>query len=190
MNATPEDQLTDVDIEAIAASLNEGEAPKMDRTLLETWVEVLANAEADRAERISPEAAMRALNQWPKMKMEEVSTYLDIYYNGLLELRQHIHDIIAEHPEALKNIETDAVDNHDLYIELLFRWQLTIARWEIEWHVDNPVAYAEIAATVDVSGTFLGVNGLSSHLTQINLSFDDEEQAAFAERLQKAVEEL
>ena len=190
MNSNPESLLTDEDMEAITASLSEGEAPKMDRTLLATWIEVLQNAEDDRAERISPEAAMRALNSWPKLQMDEVSTYLEVYYDKLIALRQHIVDIVDEHPEALKNIEDDAEENHDLYIELLFRWQLSIARWEKEWDVDGKYAYLEIAATVDVSGTFLGVNGLSSHLTQIGMSFDEEEQAKFADRLREAVEEL
>lgn len=192
MNANHETDslLTDEDLAKISASLSEGEAPEMDRTLLETWREVLANAESDRAERISPEAAMRALNQWPKMTMEDVVPYLDMYYDYLLALRQHLYDVIDEHPEALKHIEDDAEANHDLYLEVLFRWQVSIAEWEKTWDIHEDFAYARIAAQVDVSGTYLGVNGLSSHLQIIKMEFTPEQQQAFTERLQKAVGEL
>lgn len=160
----------------------DGDAPK--RTLLEVWREVLSNIEDSRDTRVGPAAANRIIGSWPKMTYGDIPHYHARYHDLLLEMRDILHAEIDAHPDALENIDDDAEDNRDRYINLLFEWQKKVIDWELAWDPADPNAAAELAAIADATAFYLGGMGLVDHLTQIKFVFDEDAQAEMVQRLE------
>ncbi len=190
MNANPElpEELTDEDLAAIQASLSEGEVPAMTNTLLKIWQEILSNIETSREERITPIIANRVVGTWTKLEYSDVPAYWELYYDLMTDLRGILLDEIASDPECLNNIEDDAIDNRERYLNILFGWSDRIAEWEEQWECTSPRAHIELAAIADVARFFVGPEGLTEGLSQpqLGFSFDDDDRIALQERLLEA----
>ena len=187
-NEAPTEELTEEDIEAIAASFAEGNPPALTHTLLEIWRNILSNIESAREERIPPVIANRVVTAYPKIEYHMVPQYWDTYYDLLTEMRDILDDVIASDNEAFDRVEDDAILNRDLYVEVLFGWSDKINQWEEEWDTMSPNAAVELAAIADVSSVIVGETGLTENLSQLQIgfSFDDSDRIALQERLAEA----
>jgi len=159
-------------------------------TLLDTWSNLLGNIEGERESRVSPALANKITTVWPKMSFQDVPRYFAAYYDHMELLREDLLDIIAENPEALEHVEDDMEFNHELYLELLYRWQVRIGIWEHEWDAAAEDSHISIAAIADSTSFFVGPQGLVEHLTAAGFNFTDEERAALEQRLVEAREAL
>lgn len=182
------EELTQEDIEAIAASFAEGEVPKLTHTILEIWRDLLSNIEVAREERVTPVIANRVITSYPKLNYADVPAYWDLYYDLMTELRDILDDQIATDDEALSNVEDDAVANRKHYVELLFAWSDRIAQWEEQWDATSPRAAIELAAIADVASMFMGQTGMTEALSQpqVGFEFNDDDRVALQQRLVEA----
>ena len=158
------------------------------RTLLEAWQNVLQDIEQSQAEHISPQVAMKVVASWSQLKFPDVPVYWNLYHENLVKLRTILDEVIERHPDCFKNTEpegehSDATGNHAAYLDLLFSWQLEVARWERLWDVTSPDAGASIAAIADASNFYLSQTGLIAHLEQIQFDLTAEEQESMPEKL-------
>lgn len=184
-------ELADVDLEAIAASFAEGEAPVMTHTLLEIWNDLLSNAELGVEEHISPMLANSIISKWDRLEFSDIPAYWALYHELMIELRDILHDVIATDPDCYKHVEDDGVENRKLYMEVLFGWTDRINQWEEQWDCTDPRAAIELAAIADVARMFTGQTGIVEHLSQpqMNFTFGDDERTELAERLAAAQKE-
>jgi len=178
----------DFDIESIFENPDE---PIVLRTLLEIWRELLSNIEHERVERISANVAQKIVATWPKLDFKDVPAYLRHYYDLLAEQRLVVLAEIHKDPAALKYLgEEDPIENREHYEEILFGWNLNVARWEREWDVTDPEAAIKLAAIIDAQGFFLAQTGLVAHLSEIGFEFTEADGERLVARLQAAKEEL
>ena len=154
------------------------------RTLLATWKELLSNIEASRDEPISFQLALRVISNWPKISVQEVEEYFDIYHELLLEMRSVFEGVLAAHPKAIKRVEDDGEVNRDVYIEILTEWQKTALGWELDWEVSSPNAHIVMGAMVDATGFFLGQKGLVAHFDNIGRRFEEADSVALVAELE------
>lgn len=157
--------------------------PPAKRTLLETWRLLLTNMETSRDQKVSPGLANRIVSTWPKLAFQDTVRYHEIYHELLMELREILHTEISVDPDALKNVEDDAVDNRSHYRNLLLCWNVAVMRWEHEWDAASPESHIRLAAIGDASQFFIGQQGIVAHLDQIGFVFDEADQMALAEEL-------
>jgi hypothetical protein len=160
-----------------------GSAPELTHTILEIWASVLSNIEANEGEHISPRYANSIVSNWPRLSFQEVSAYTRQYFTYLKALRELLTEVIAQNPDALKNVEDDAEANRALYLELIGGWQELIERWELAWDSDDHGSHVQLAALADATSFFVGAQGLVEHLSQINFQFTDEDREALRLRL-------
>ena len=154
------------------------------RTLLATWKELLSNIEASRDEPITIQLAARVLANWPKISVQEVAEYFEIYHELLLEMRAAFEIVLAAHPKAIKRVEDDAEVNRDVYIEILTEWQKTALGWELDWDVTAENAHIQMGAIVDATNFFLSQKGLVAHFDTIQLRFEEADSVALAAELE------
>jgi len=184
----PEVELSAQDI-ADLASL--GSTESKPRTLLEVWSNVLKNIEPSRDQKhIAPTIANKIVSSWPKMSFQDVRNYHLKYHALLIELRDILENLIEKNPDALENTENEAVDNRDLYIELVSRWHEQVAQWERDWTVDDADSHVQLAAIADAASFFTGPSGLAAHFSDIGLSFTDDDRETLTKRLMLAAEEV
>lgn len=148
----------------------------LSHTILEIWKEVLSNIDKEAALDITPQSSIALLASWPHLKVQEHSAYSKLYYTILKEFQQVVLDIIEENPTALKNIEDDNTENHDLYIEILGNWQLIAREWEDEWDASKEDSHVYLAALADAINFVLSSQGLVAHLDEISLQITEEDQ--------------
>jgi len=157
--------------------------PPAKRTLLETWRLLLANMEASAKERVSPGLANRIVSTWPKLSFQDVPRYYELYYELMLEMRELLHTEISVDPDALKNVDDDAVDNAGRYRNLLLCWNVAVVRWEHEWDAADPESHILLAAIADATQFYIGQQGIVAHLDQIGFALDEADQQALAAQL-------
>lgn len=186
MSKTDETQLHDVqEDETLTVEENRGEsgepAPWDDAalpkyTLLRVWREVLSNVETAKNEYIGMDVAGRIINQWPHLTFQEVVRYHELFHDGLLEIRKVLDDVIAEHPSAIDvKGEEDLAENHAVYKDLIFRWNILLDRKQNTWDVSDPESHIQYAAFVDVRGFLFRDDGFAGHLEQLGFTLSTEE---------------
>jgi hypothetical protein len=158
-------------------------APELTHTVLEVWASVLSNIESNEGEHISPRYANSIVSNWPKLTFQEVKAYTLQYFAYLKALRELLSEVIAQNPSALENVENDAEDNREHYLELIGGWQELIERWELAWESTDPDSHVTLAALADATSFFVGSQGLVEHLSQIGFQFTDEDREALRLRL-------
>ena len=194
MNAAeeiPMEEQTPEDLAAIAASFAEGssdELPPLTVTVLRIWQEILGNIEESRQERISPTLAARVVRAWSNMTIQEVPQYWALYYDLLESARTRLHNVLSAHPDAIDQVENDAEENREVYLEVAFEWNDLLARMDEQWNCTDPEAHLQLAALTDVAGFLTGPNGLFDALSQpqVGFEFTEADQAALAKRLGEA----
>lgn len=180
------DGLTEQDI-ADLNELGETEEPEL-HTLLEIWSRILENIETESVKRVPPGMANKVVGTWTKLSFQDVPVYFAAYYELVKEMRDILTEEIERNPDCFKNTgedeDSDGVANRPIYIELLFRWQALVMRWEHDWDASSPSSHIWIAAIADATNFFVGNQGLVSHLDQIQLQFDETDREAMGVRLQ------
>lgn len=186
-NITPielseQDQL---DLEAMGVVPDDAPA-EVKRTLLEIWNAIFDSLEANEAERISPETAVRVTQMWPLLTIQDVPLYHERYFARLRELRTTLHMFVADFPEALEHTEDDAEKNGDIYTGLLIDWQVRIQDWQLAWDVSEPTSHVQLAADADALNFTVGQHGMANHLSEIGFDFSEERQGRIVEALDDA----
>ena len=188
-------ELTEQD-QADLASLAAAPSP---RTVLEIWEEVLSNIETMGAEKIEPGYANHIVTKWPKLDYHQVPQFYALFLSYLRLYREDLHEQLRLHPDAKQNIspvpgheESDAIANRDIYVELMFVWNLTTARIEHEWDALDPLAAEKIAAQAEAQTFVTGSQGMLQALTapSVGFSWTDEEQEELTHRVIEAAEAL
>jgi hypothetical protein len=183
-NPTPVEELPELPADLQAEVNRElGQAPELTHTILEIWASVLSNIESNEGEHISPRYANSIVSNWPRLSFQEVSEYTRQYFTFLKALRDLLTEVIAQNPSALENVENDAEENREHYLELIGGWQELIERWELDWNSDAEDSHVTLAALADATSFFVGAQGLVEHLSQINFQFTDEDREALRLRL-------
>lgn len=161
------------------------EAPETKRTLLEIWREVLTNIEASLEEGATLHAYLRIMADpaLPRINDKEFSSYWQTYHNLLVEARAVLADVLDENPDALKNTENDAEDNHDVYLDLIERWQRLTLEWSQYWAKSDGGAALAIAI-VKATDFITGPQGLGAHLPHIGFQMSEEERDEIYARLE------
>jgi hypothetical protein len=192
---TDDIQLSDQD-QVDLALLNAVDEP-LGRTVLEIWTEVLGNTEKMAQKRIEPGYASYVLKSWPQLvTIETLPAYYEIFHDLLLVYRADLEEQIRLHPDALQNIgavgdeDSDAIANRDIYVELMFQWNLTTARLEEEWDVLAADAAPRLAAMADAQAYITGGTGIMQALTaqQVGFVWSNEDQEALIQRVVDEVE--
>lgn len=147
-------------------------------TVLEVWQQIFSNLDSEAGLTVSPQAAVATLSSWPQLPLKDMQLYADLYYRNLGLFREVVDTVIEEHPEALKNVAEDAEDNHDLYVEILARWQKVARKWEDAWACEQEFAAASLAAMVDAINFTLSSRGLVAHLDQIGVTLTEKDEEA------------
>lgn len=183
-NNTPVEALPELP-EELQAEVNRelGQAQELTHTILEIWQSVLSNIEANEDEHISPRYANSIVSSWPRLNFQEVKGYTKQYFTFLKGLREILTEEIDKDPSALENVENDAEDNREHYLELIGAWQAQIEIWELAWDSDDHGSHVTLAALADATSFFVGSQGLVEHLSQINFQFTDEDREALRLRL-------
>ena len=194
---TPEVELSEKD--EIDLKLMEAVDQPLDTTVLNVWVQVLSNIEEQEKERILPGYSQNLVQRWPFMTYQDVPTYWALFHGYLKVYREHLTEIVRRHPEALENYgkeagdpESDAIANRDIYVELMFQWNLTTAKLEAEWDASTADSHCRIAAMAEAQAFVTGGTGIMQALVQPQVGFEwrDSDQQELEERINKAVEEL
>ena len=189
---------TEKDIADIDAMNAEPDQPER-RTLLETWRELLTSIEPSLAERVSPRTALQIVREWPEITFYDVQAYHERYHEIMMQYREVLHEAIAAHPDCLKKInpdpeheDFDAVANHDVYMDVLFGWNILTIRLEQEWDTTAFDASIQIAAMADAANFYTGPNGMVQHLNseEFGFRFAQEDQIEMAARVEAARAEL
>ena len=170
----------------------------VDHTLLYIWREVLGNIEKISKEKVSPVIANKIVASWPKLAFQDVPLYHQYYHAYLLQYRTALNEIIDANPDALRNTApvgtegSDAIENRELYLDLLFRWHMVNASLEHDWDASDLTSHIKIAAIADAAAFTIGPNGLTQHLAQpqVGFSWGDEDQQRLQTRIVEAEELL
>lgn len=190
--APSQQKLTPEDMSAIAASLAEGgEAPKMNHTILRVWKEILGSIESGAADKISPALAVRILQRWDRLDFADLQLYWELYHRRLTELRGDLHEVIDADPECFERVEDDAIDNRDLYDQIIFLWKLRTRQWELSWDVSGRHAAIEMAALADAAEFVAGQHGIIEQLMQPQVGFEwtELDEIRLQEKLDEALAE-
>lgn len=187
--------LEEAAIEALESMLSDqGEAPDNEgpskHTLLEVWTAVLANIEKSMESKVTMQEAMKVINEWPKISVQEVPAYHWAYHSNLLMFRRILEEEISSDSKCFKHIEDDAVRNKHHYLNLLLAWQIQSMEWEVNWDAKTNDAHIWLAAHVDSVNMILGQKGLIGHLDQIDFELSDDDQEKLTEALMEAAESL
>ena len=171
--------------------IDEAEIPNLEEalkaekhTLLEIWQAILSNLEAAEAQGVTMQDAARILSAWPRLGVEDLTSYHSKYYAFLRDIREVLDAEIARDPKAFEHVEDDAEANRDHYVRLLQDWQLLISQWQYDWTPNADHAMVAMAAIAD-AGSFVARpnGGLLSQLDGINFQFTDEDSAELAQLL-------
>jgi len=190
---TNEPKLTEQDIADLEAMANE----QPERTVLETWREVLARIEVEEQQRIEPGYASRMLARWPRLELHRIPVYYALFNEYLKRYRDVLTEQLRLHPDALDNTgplgeeDSDAIKNRDIYKEILFGWSIVTATLEAEWNVTDEDAYESLAAQHEAQQFVTGPQGMMQALVSPGVAFQwtDEDQEALNERVVAALEE-
>lgn len=167
-------------------------------TVLAAWRSIYDDVLNEKDQRVSLDLAFRILRSWPLLKTADLRPFLERYYEILERLGQHLEDIILENPGCLERLgpvgseESDGVGNHDIYIEVIYRWSLELMRLELLWKPELNDAAIEMGVIADVAAFATGPESLIQHLgsPQVGFRWSEEEQTELQERLNAAREEL
>jgi hypothetical protein len=167
-------------------------------TVLEAWRTIFDSVLNEKDQHVSLDLAFRILRTWPLFKTTDIRPYLERYYEILQNLGLHLEDIILENPGCLEYLgevgaqDSDAVANHDLYIEAIYRWSFELMKLELKWLPELDDAAIEMAVIADVAAFSTGPEGLIQHLgsPQVGFRWSQVEQDGLQKRLDKAREEL
>lgn len=188
-------ELTDEDLAAIQASLDEGTEAVTRRSVLEIWHELFSNVETVAKERVTPGLAMNIVSTWPKLSVQDTPRYHAIYHELLGQARDILDLEVLPEGEArdlafARTGDDDADLNEDLYNTLLLEWQKLVIRWENTWDAAHPEAHITAAVIADVHKFILSGSGIVEYLSQIGFRYTDEMKAAHAEELEAFLSEL
>ena len=190
--ATPE--LTDEDLAAIQASLNEG-SNGLTHSVLTVWRELFSNIPKVSKERVTPGLAMNIVSTWPKISIQETPRYHEYYHIYLAEAADIVEAALPEDAEKQAAAlaftgEDDARENEAIYLEILLQWQLKVMEWEAEWDAAHEDAHITAAVIADVHKFLLSGTGIVEHLSAINFRYTDEAKAEHAKLMEEYVTEL
>jgi|SRR5690606_34264008 len=147
-------------------------------SLLKVWAEILSNIEAIRDQEVPMFVAHKITAAWPQIRMQETPAYHDRYHALLLEMREVLHDVIQENPGCTDHIgEVDAVENLELYRNLVIAWNVILDQHELEWKPTDEDSHITFAALVDVRAFLFGRNGFAGHLESRGITFPSDEIA-------------
>lgn len=157
-------------------------------TVLQVWLEILKqeNLELNRA--ITPRWATNIVSKYDEVRFADMPAYVEEYFDLVTACRDAIQAEVDKHEDCLiyNDAAEDALENAEIYKEILRNWQLEFLRRELTWNCEDERAAVKIAALSEVHGVFFGDTGLSAHLEVIKMEFTDEDQAD----LQAALDEL
>ena len=186
-------QLTDEDLIAIQASLDEG-AEGLKYSVLETWTELFLNVPIVAKERVTPGLASFISGTWPKISFQETPRYHAIYHERLAEVGLALSEILKDdtvRAKAFKNVgPDDAEHNGHLYDGVLLEWQKLITTWESQWRAEDPESHIIAAVIADIHKFTLSPSGIVEHLSSIDYRYTDECKAAHSEVLTALAAEL
>lgn len=160
-------------------------AGEQKRTVLATWRELLRSIDTERAAKVSPALARRITGTWPEVSTEEVPRFLEVYYDYLSDYHGDLLEVLRLYPDAVDAVRGDGDVNRDAYIELLFRWQRTAVKHDLEWDVTQRGARFSLGAMLDAANFFISGNGIVQHLSGINFSLTHEDNEAMLARLEE-----
>lgn len=158
------------------------------RPLLKLWQEVLKGGDVARAERISPQTAVRLTGRYQDIGFADLPAYMELFYTHIDQMADILAYEISTDDQCLTydNPEDDLEHNHEHYLNLLYGWQKCILGWELDWDCTDPDAAIALAAIAEVHTMFFGEVGLTSLLDQIRFEFTEEHQ----DQLRVELEEL
>lgn len=187
-------ELTDEDLAAIQASLDEGNEAVVRRSILEIWTELFSNVPKVSRERVTPGLAMNIVGTWPKISMQETPRYHAIYHERLLEVAEVLYSEIPQGDIRDKAFDRVGDEDRDLnaehYEAILLEWQKLVMRWEAEWRAEDPESHLIAAVIADVHKFVLSPSGIVEHLSSINFRYTDEMKALHAVELEAWAEQL
>lgn len=186
MSETPETvEFTERD-EADLNKLLSGEEKPQFHTVLEVWREVLSNAPAEGRLPMTPRWAVKLLGSYAGLTFADTVKVKELYFSHFEEMRA-ILDLVIDSDEnclTYSKAEDDALENALHYKEVLTLWQKQMLQHELEWDAASPTAAAELAALGEIQAFFFGEQGITQFLGEIQLRFDDDDQAELVAELE------
>lgn len=164
---------------------SEPEAGEQKRTVLATWRELLRSIDTERAAKVSPALARRIIGTWTEVSTEEVPRFLEVYYDYLADYHGELLEVLRLYPDAVDAVRGDGDVNRDAYLELLFRWQRTAIKHDLEWDVTARGARFSLGAMLDAANFFVSGNGIVQHLSSINFVLTHEDNEAMLARIEE-----
>lgn len=192
----PKPELTPVpeyeeSIEPPLSELDQAELDALDaepptyHTLLQVFRTVLEPAREDQTQRVGPGWASRITQTFPKIELQDMNRFRDLYFAKVLEMLDILEYIISTDDQALGrlDIESDREGNWHHYRNLLELWQAQIVTWEKNWNCEDPDAAIELGAISEVHRMFFGAEGLTAFLDNIGFQLTEADQTEMAEVL-------
>lgn len=172
-------------------ALLDSNQPVQYHSVLKVWQELLRNAPAEAAQKVTPSWAMRITGKFPFVKFSEMNDYRDIYFNKIAQLSALLDEVISNNPDSLKvhSAEEDMAENSDRYKSLLLEWQKIILSWELDWDCAEPNAHLEVPAISEVHKMFFAQDGITAFLDQVGFEFTEEDRDALQAELAKLKED-
>lgn len=160
-------------------------------TLLEVWREVLKPAAVEATKRVTPQWAMRMVQSYPQLTVQDTIELRDRFYAKIQDLAKILDAEIETDSDALSRTtqETDAADNREHYLNLLLNWQKQILQWELDWDCTDPQAHIEVAAISETHKMFFAREGLTGFLDNIGFEFDEDDGQIIADALEELKED-
>lgn len=178
------DELSDQDKQDLEQMWGEQE-PATYHAILQIWRDVMSPETIEANKGITMQWATVICGTYPQMTYGLMPSFHNQYFSMLEELAQQVRDIIDANEDCLKVADAaeDVAENHPLYKDLLFGWQLALQQHELEWDPSHPEAAATVAALGEIQKFFFSDRGLTAHLDVIKLEFTDVDQTLLREAL-------
>lgn len=157
------------------APTNNMTPPPMEHTLLKVWQDVLSNGVKLSSDKASMAEAVRLVSMYDFLEFHDVETHRAMFYRFIEDARLIIDNIIEENPDALKNVEDDATENRELYLDVILQWSKLFYEAEQAFDSDSSNAAAAASSYLDAQAFLLGGKGLIQHLETIGFEYDEED---------------
>lgn len=149
------------------------EVVKPEVTVLEAWASVLSHVESESKIPVRMAMVIPVLSNYPWLTVKEMPNHFASFYGILQDAYQALMFEIATDENCLKRGETDAEDNHNLYVNIIISWSKILREFEDNWDARKPWGGTQLSAGIAATEYLIGEQGLLSHLGSIGFRYHD-----------------
>lgn len=185
MTNTPQDStISDEEIQELLDQMPQQQA--INHSVLRVWQAVLSNIDVEAAARPSMDFCARIIRHYPHLAFQEISEYVDRYYEILKKARDILTEVIESDPEAFsRSGKADVELNKGNYVKVIAGWEGLLRTMTDAWDSDSDWSHVDMPAISDATVFLMSDKGLLGQLAALGFQFDEED----AETVEKLIQE-